>query len=412
MQPALRRAVDGYRAIDDGDVPQIALRQEFIRLREPRQLDGSTADANIDRFEPSHQMARRRDELELVTRPPLTRMVHRSSRALALYLTAVYVAHLETRPGQVFPNQRHNVAQVGDLAPWCRLAGMTGPSQSRAGRARVSRALDEVCSSQVANIREPGARNRYSSWIMLDDSGSEDAIHHLGKADGPWYVCLRASFIRVGTSYCQPTEIAMLLGSAGHEHNWISVAAWPPMAKVQLSPSRCARNFYGITGETYIHVHELEEFGLLQIFDPMPGRNAEEIRDTINSAADGGRSQRAMTSVGESDQANDPPELLSRTGSSPATLLPSIVIRSRLYAGRSGRCRYRIGLPTSPDSLHLTTYIAQFGELTSNRAADRRDRPALFVRIAASQAGRNRTPGPHKLGSSPTSWTSAMRSTP
>src|SRR5687767_10583992 len=31
-EPALRRAVDAYRAIDDGDVPQIALRQEFIRL--------------------------------------------------------------------------------------------------------------------------------------------------------------------------------------------------------------------------------------------------------------------------------------------------------------------------------------------------------------------------------------------
>lgn len=43
-------------------------------------------------------------------------------------------------------------------------------------------------------------------------------------------------------------------------------------------PRSVRRDLYGISGETYTHVHELAEFGLLELHDTMPHRQAGKIR--------------------------------------------------------------------------------------------------------------------------------------
>jgi hypothetical protein len=171
---AIKRAVEAYSILDLGDIPTIVLRSRFIRLGTARQLitTGEPGPDEPQQLSPAAQARERRRELG--TRPPLTRLVHRQSNALSLYLTAVYMAHLEAKPGQTFENSRHNTRSTQEAnRSWCLLAGLSAPRDIRSRRARVRRALDELVAAGLVNIRSPSTRHRYERWALLSDDGSE-----------------------------------------------------------------------------------------------------------------------------------------------------------------------------------------------------------------------------------------------
>src|SRR5512133_1782696 len=103
-QAAIKKAVDAYSVLDGGDVPWVVLRSRFIRLGAARQMIlASEAQVEEPReHSPAAQARERRKEID--TRPPLTRLVYRQSNALSLYMTAIYVAHLEAKAGKAFNN--------------------------------------------------------------------------------------------------------------------------------------------------------------------------------------------------------------------------------------------------------------------------------------------------------------------
>jgi hypothetical protein len=275
-EPAVRRALSEYEVCDEGNVPMIAFRQDFVRLRQARDVQGLSTDNDAE-IQPGGVASHRRAR-ELASRPPLTRLVNRRSNALALLMTAVYVAHLEVGPGAMFGSDRRNATKVGNLVPWSALAGMNAPRDGRARRVRVTRAIDELVVAKLASLGPVGSRDRYDRWQLLSDSGSEQPYKVPGET-APKCVRLPASFFLRGWHLVlEPTEVAVLLAvmdmtgridfRGRRQSDGVGVAL----------PRSVRRDLYGISGETYTHVHELAEFGLLELYDTMPHRHAGKIR--------------------------------------------------------------------------------------------------------------------------------------
>jgi hypothetical protein len=203
---AIRRAIEAYDRLDHRDLPGIVLRSSFIRLDTPRQV----VQHDPHQLSPEEQARQRRREI--ATRPPLTRLVHRESNALALYLTAIFLAHLETAPGHGFINGRHNTGD-GDKS-WMVLSGLWSPTDraDRANqRARVRRALDELLAARlVAVTRSRGGRRKYEGWSLLKEDGSEQPYQRPSDRR-PGALVLPAEFFLNGWHLVlTPGEIAML----------------------------------------------------------------------------------------------------------------------------------------------------------------------------------------------------------
>jgi hypothetical protein len=278
----VRRALSEYEALDKGNVPMIAFRHDFVRLRQARDVQELSTDDDAE-VQPGGVVARRRAR-ELASRPPLTRLVNRRSNALALLMTGVYVAHLEVGPGGMIRSDRRNATKVGGLVPWSALAGMNAPRDSRARRARVTRAIDELVVAELASIGSVGSRGRYDRWKLLSDSGSEQPYQAPGETARRCVRLPASFFLRGWHLVLEPTEVAVLLAvmdltgriefRGRRQSDGVGVAL----------PRSVRRDFYGISGETYTHVHELVEFGLLELHDTMPHRRAGKVRPKVTIA--------------------------------------------------------------------------------------------------------------------------------
>jgi hypothetical protein len=267
QEASIRRAVDVYRELDLGDVPWIRIRQQFVRLDEPR---------DMARIKMSSGAARQR--LDLESRPPLTRLINRKSHALALYMTAAYLAHIELQSRQSFVSDRRNATLKGKIQPWSVVLGVHAPGENRVSRARIVRALDELRVTRLVVFpRTAQPNDSYNGWRLLSDDDS-GRIYRVPGEDYRRVIRLPAHFFYNGWHLVmEPTELAMLLAVLDMT-NRISYRGRKKTDGVGVAlPTSVREDFYGISGETYTHVHELEEFGLMELHDPMPHRRGGKI---------------------------------------------------------------------------------------------------------------------------------------
>ena len=269
--------MNAYSILDSGDVPWIVLRSRFIRLGASRKmiLAGESQIEEPRELSPDARARERGREID--TRPPLTRLVHRQSNALSLYLTAIYVTHLEVKPGKAFDNRRHNTRSKEDAKrSWCWLAGLSAPRDIRSRRARMRRALDELVAAGLVNIRPPGVRYRYEDWLLLKEDGSESRYRVPSERESDAIQLPATFFLNGWHLVLSPGEIAMLLAlmdmarsvgrpSAPDTQQWVSL------------PQSVRRDLYGLTGEIYLHAQQLREFGLVDFHDPMATRRRGKI---------------------------------------------------------------------------------------------------------------------------------------
>jgi hypothetical protein len=204
-------------------------------------------------------------------------------------LTAIYVAHLETKPGQAFDNRRHNTRSKEDARKsWCWLAGLTVPRDTRSRRARVRRALDELVAAGLVSIRPQGDRYRYEGWRLLNEEDSESPYRVPSERE-PDAIRLPATFFLNGWHLVlAPGEIAMLLAIMDMAR-FVGRQTEPGTQTWVALPQSTRRDLYGLTGEIYLHAQQLREFGLVDFHDPMPTRRRGKIsakRMSPRSAAD------------------------------------------------------------------------------------------------------------------------------
>jgi hypothetical protein len=270
LKSAISEAVNAYEQIDKGSVPHISLRTRFIRLNQERPIpsaetgDDSTTTTNAQKLL----------KADRESRPPLTKLIARKTNSLQLYLSAIYVAHLEVSPGKKFQNDKHlNAFSADGVASWATLAGLRSPSTPRARRLRVTRALKELSSIGLVDAGPHGARDRFKSFRLCMEDGSNRT--YAPPSPVSKVVKLPPSFFLRGWHLAlQPKEIATFLAILEMTKGLSSKRHETGIAL----PETVRQKRYGLSGEAYESIHELEEFGLIEIHDPMPNRRRGKVR--------------------------------------------------------------------------------------------------------------------------------------
>lgn len=277
---AIAAAMSAYRRADPAGQLTVVLRGEFVRLdppRPPRSLATREALSGEER--------RQADSDEVTSRPPLTRLVHRDSNSLALYLAAIYMAHLEGAPGKVAKNGHRSIFKEGLRASWADLAGVGGPSTERARRSRLRRALDGLELAGLVSMDNKGTLGRYERWQLLNDDGS-GARYKMPGATAERIVPLPSAFFRNGWHLVlTPPEIAMLISIMEFAPHLDVVADGKDQGLPGVSfPETVKWGRYGISGEVYEAAHMLHEFDLVDFSDPMPNRRRGKLPDRRSSS--------------------------------------------------------------------------------------------------------------------------------
>lgn len=273
----VKRATDSFERLDQAESSFVRLREGFIRLEEARRPGGRPADPEIADGMGREETLRR----DVETRPPLTRLIFRRSLSLPLLLSVICVAHLESNPGQRFIN-RHGVSMrvAGESQfTWAQLSGMDrGRSETaRARRARITRALDELANAGIV-ILDSG-RTKYEKFrLAREDDPTRPYIVPGESAKNVVPIPIHF-FLRGWHLVLTPQEIAVYLMITHLTHSLSQRKAIPPGEQEGVAAIQSVRDqLYGLSGEAYETIHELEEFRLIEIHDPMPERRRGKIR--------------------------------------------------------------------------------------------------------------------------------------
>lgn len=250
---AIKRATDRYEILDRGEQPEIRIRRSFIRLPDtgrPPEEDESWPETMRDKL-----------KADVYTRPPLTKLIHRPSNALQMYLSLLYVAQLEFEPGTRWVNERENTGRGG----WGELCGLRAPAtSSRELNLRVTRALGKLADHDLVRVGEWRSRNRFDGFTLHREDKQETYLAPSANASRSLPVAFfTAGWHLVLTNNEMATLLAVLEQTgqprARKDAELIGVAL----------PLSMRWRFYGLAPETFAARHELEEFGLIEQFDPM-----------------------------------------------------------------------------------------------------------------------------------------------
>lgn len=252
---AIRRATDKYATLDDGDQPDIRIRRRFVRL--------GTARA---RRETDPRLKTVRGDVD--TRPPLTQLIHRPSNALQVYLSLLYIAHLEFEPGARWKNGRPNNGVGG----WSELSGLLAPDTSnRELNLRMTRALTKLAEHDLVRVGARKSERRFDRFTLYQENRSRSRYFVPSAGDS---LTLPAGFFMAGWHLVLTNEeMATLLAVAAQTERPRSRKD-ADEAGVAL-PQLVRWQWYGLSPEAFSARHELQEFGLINMFDPMDRTNGK-----------------------------------------------------------------------------------------------------------------------------------------
>jgi len=270
-EESIDRALAAY-----GDLPNpyatVCLRAGFVSLSQARPVPASLGGPEL--AEPLSVPQRRWEDWR--TRPPATKLIMGTTSALPSYLSMLYVVHREASLKEAgLENQHGNASRDGGRESWAVLCGRWD-SSLRARRARLTRDLDELARADLVAIRPKGQQGRYEGFTILRDDTSDKPYRWPRQTSrGPSVIPLPASFFRQGWHLVlTPAEVAVLL-MVKHATAAIRSSTDEPGIGLPLT-TRFA--LYGISGEAYGAIHELEEFGILTVHDTMPHRRHGKFR--------------------------------------------------------------------------------------------------------------------------------------
>lgn len=255
---AIKRATDRYKILHRDDRPEIRIRRSFVRLdaARPPQEDDSW---------PTTVREKLRTDVD--SRPPLTKLNHRPSNALQAYLSMLCAAQLELEPGDRWKNERDNNGPGG----WGELYGLRSPATlNKELNLRVTRALGKLADHDLVRVGEWGTRNRFEGFtlhrederqVYFTPSDSESRSLPTAFFTAGWHLVLTndemATLLAVIEQTGQPR--------ARRDATQVGVAL----------PQTVRWQFYGLAPEAFAARHELQEFGLIDMYDPMDRTNGK-----------------------------------------------------------------------------------------------------------------------------------------
>ena len=259
-EESIHRALQAYRDLPDR-YSTIRLRTEFVALRNQRALPPALGGPEPE--QPLDRSTQLQDDYR--TRPPSTKLLMHKTHALQSYLAMIFVAHAEGTPSTP---ARANASRVGGAESWAVLCGRWAPTV-RARRARLARDLDELHRADLVTIGASGAQARYENFRLLADDSTDRAYTvPKGEPRTPVIMLPYNFFVHGWHLALSPAEIAVLLMVRHAERAFPTSTEEPGVAL----PRSTRWAVYGISGEAYEAIHQLEKFGLLSVHDPMPHR--------------------------------------------------------------------------------------------------------------------------------------------
>lgn len=259
-QHSIQLALDAYRQLPDMHA-NVRLRAGGLRIDPPRPLPPSLGGEPWPRG--TTRAAVRAYDLR--TRRPLSRLVGSKGSALSSYLSMIYTLHAEHSSVD-----RHPLASKTyptDVS-WATLCGRSSPSL----RARGERMNRDVRSIEAAELvrRRPARRGEPKLEFLLEVD--PDQPYALPESTATDVIELPSSFFTNGWHLVLTLEelITWLMIVDAYELLKASRPGWETFGVPLTQHVRWST--YGVSGEAYSALHELEEFGLIAVHDPMPTR--------------------------------------------------------------------------------------------------------------------------------------------
>jgi hypothetical protein len=213
-------------------------------------------------------------------RPPATQIVTSQGAALRLYLTALAVAQISTKPGNKFINQRPLIGNSNQTGWDDLLASKAEPSGHGRDYASVRNKKDRSLRNGLETLRaaglvhltgEPGKRGRHDGFIVLEDIGRQNTGDPLqytvpGRKDD--YFTLPAGFVTNGWIHVlEDSEIAVLLMVACGYYGLSRMTAQADILDGEVAVSGEVRlTRYGIHRSLFTTARKtLDWFGLLNV---------------------------------------------------------------------------------------------------------------------------------------------------
>lgn len=253
---AFKRAATKYRRLDNGDHPDIRIRRRFLRLSTAR-----------PRRESSPLLKTVKGDVD--TRPVLTSLTHRPSNALQVYLSLLYIAHLEFEPGDRWKNERANNGVDG----WSELCGLLALDVSnRELNLRMTRALTKLAEHDLVRVGARRSEHRFDRFTLFCEDQSRKRYFVPSEETGA--VVLPAGFFMAGWHLVLTNEEMATLLAVAEQTQRPRNRKDADEAGVAL-PQLTRWQWYGLAPEAFAGRHELQEFGLIDMFDPMDRTNGK-----------------------------------------------------------------------------------------------------------------------------------------
>jgi hypothetical protein len=181
-------------------------------------------------------------------------------------------------------------------ASWATLAGLYAGSL-RVRRVRVTRSLQELADAGLVELGQNRERERFEVFGLNREDGTQKPYKLPGEA-APKLVHLPASFfLNAWHLVLESTEIAVLLAIIELTHRTGPSTRHEDHDGIAL-PERVRWSTFGLSGEVYEAVHELDEFGLIKLYDPMPGRRRGKfIPPTHEQLQEAGQNEESLKPV-------------------------------------------------------------------------------------------------------------------
>lgn len=263
---AITRATDRLTALGHPDRDYIVIRSAFIYRHPARPA-----------WDPEGPE-------DITTRPPLTQVLKgKNQHAIALYLTKLFVDQMRaahaaadnpTPPPQ--PRRRNTVYNIDNSPSEASLIGL--PSINRRNQRRVfNRALDALHKAELVDLGDTGQRYATHRLNREDGSGHTYTIPR-GDPDIPQHLCLPTEFFTTGWHLVlTPSELATFLAVCHvADRKLPRVADGQTPRRTYLAES-LRRDNLGLSDEAYLSIHQLAEFGLIDIDDTVEGRRRGRI---------------------------------------------------------------------------------------------------------------------------------------
>jgi hypothetical protein len=213
--------------------------------------------------------------------PPLTRVLRRKNQhAIALYLTLLFVRQVHVfragNPAAAGPRRRKAVFNLDGSFSEASLIGL--PSFDRRNQRRVfNRALDALEKAELVDLGRSG--QRYATYTLNCEDGSGHAYTvPAGDPDVPQHLCLPTEFFTAGwPMILTPSEMATFLAICHYADRRLprNPDGETPR-RIYLAKSE-RDNHLGLSDEAYESIHQLAEFGLIDVHDPVEGRRRGRI---------------------------------------------------------------------------------------------------------------------------------------